>query len=161
MHYSVPLLVAALAAPLISAQSLSDFPPCAQTCNKIAQRVKPCDFDDLNCICKEADYITTVAQCEQNTCDPTGVTEEQTLARRKCAPVGIATEDVNVINPKDIPNGDDVFPKCAQDCISQASAATGVDVKDYKSLCFNNRGVLDTLLSCQRASCSQAEYNRM
>ncbi|MCJ1250250.1 Mucin-13 [Trapelia coarctata] len=89
MQYSKIAFLAALAAPLVSAQSLNGLPTCAETAAISALGSTGCGLTDFACICKNSAFLTSLQPQVAAACSPSDLAAALTFAQQLCASVGV------------------------------------------------------------------------
>jgi len=88
MKSVLALAVAGLAA-FTSAQSLSNFPPCALTCLTDSLSNTDCSLTDFKCACSNQQFIESSSKCVTSSCDASAQQKAEAAAEALCKSAGV------------------------------------------------------------------------
>jgi len=92
-------IVALATVGLVTAQSISDIPACAQTCLLPALQKTGCDLTDFKCSCSNSAFVSGSSACIQTACSAADVVKAAQATYLLCKSVGVTIPTAAVSSP--------------------------------------------------------------
>ncbi|KAA1475341.1 hypothetical protein DENSPDRAFT_852913 [Dentipellis sp. KUC8613] len=93
MRFTLATVAAALASTASASNLLlarqAGYPNCAVPCLTSAD-FGSCSQSDLKCLCTSANFITSVTQCIESSCQGSDLTNAEAAAQSECAAIGVS-----------------------------------------------------------------------